>query len=99
MFHDDFNCWRWLVRYESCFAAGGRGLISLMYNIVVRPPRLAVFSDASKHAIGGYCLQTGGHYYNDLPVEEHYVLVGRAILCRVVNDICIDVLELLGKLI
>lgn len=97
MFHDDIDFWRWLV--QRGFAARGGHVTSPMYNIVVRPPRLAVFSDASKSAIGGYCVQTGSYFRYDLSADEQSRFCGANKYARGVNDISINVLELLGMVV
>jgi len=52
LFHDDLEFWRWFVARG--LAALGGSLCSPVYNIVRRPPRMAVFTDASNNAFGEY---------------------------------------------
>ena len=53
LFHDDLEFWRWFEA-RGLVSRGG-SLCSLMYNVVHRPPKMALFTDASKTAFGGYC--------------------------------------------
>ena len=45
---------------------------SFVYNIIIRPPKLTMFTDASKSAFGGYCLQTGHFFCRERSAEEKY---------------------------
>ena len=47
------------------------------------PPRLAVFSDASKTAFGRYCVQTGLYFRRSLSLDEQSRFVGSSKLTRV----------------
>ena len=47
-----------------------RGLSASMPRLVVRPPCRTLVSDASKHAVGGVCLETGQYWWYDLSEEE-----------------------------
>lgn len=96
-FHDELDFWRWLVGRG--LALRGGYLCSPMYNIVLRPPTLSVFTDASKSALGGYCTQTGQYFRYDLSAEEQSRFVGSSTLVVGVNDISINVLELLGMFV
>ena len=67
-FHGDLECWR-------CFAAEGldaRGgtLSAPMYRLLERPARRTLFSDASKTAVGGFCLETGVYWRYELNDRE-----------------------------
>ena len=97
LFHDDLEFWRWFVARG--LASRGGSLCSPMYNIVHRPPTMAVFSDASKTAFGGYCAQTGVYYRRSLTPEEQSRFVGSSKMVSGVNDISINVLELLGMVV
>ena len=55
-FHE-LELWRWFVDKGLAYRWGHCS--SPMYNIIIRPPKLTMFSGASKSAFGGYCLQTG----------------------------------------
>ena len=41
-----------------------------MYRLAARPPCRTLISDASKHAVGGFCLETGQCWRCDLSEEE-----------------------------
>ena len=97
LFHDDLEFWRWFVAHG--LASRGGSLCSPMYNIVHRPPKMAVFSDASKTAFGGYCEQTGLYFRRSLTADEQSRFVGSSKMVSGVNDISINVLELLGMVV
>lgn len=94
LFHDDLEFWRWF--HGRGLSLRGGSLCAPMYNILDRPPKLSVFTDASKQAIGGYCLQTGHYFRYDLSVAEQACFVGSSKSVQGVNDVSINVLELLG---
>ena len=51
-------------------APGGGHFSSPMYNIVIRPPLLTMFTDSAMSTFGGYCLQTGQFFRQELSAEE-----------------------------
>ena len=55
-FHDNLEFWRWIVEAGMNVSEGG--LSAPMYRLVARPPCHTLTSDASKHAVGGSCLET-----------------------------------------
>ena len=67
-----------------------------MYNLLERPARRPLFSDAPKVAIGSFCLETGVYwrYELDSAVQSRFCGSSKAVAGE--NDISIDVLELLG---
>ena len=54
-FHGELDFWRWFVDKELAYRGGH--FSSPMYNVIIRPPRLTIFTSVSKSAFGGYCLQ------------------------------------------
>ena len=46
------------------------GLVTAMYRLEARPPCRTLTSDASNHAVGGFCLETGQYWRYDLSEEE-----------------------------
>ena len=46
------------------------GLSAPMSHLVARPPCHTLTSDASKHAVGGFCLEMGQYWRYDLSQEE-----------------------------
>ena len=97
MFHEDLDFWRWFVKIG--LASRGGQFFSPMYNVLIRPPKLTLFSDASKQAVGGYCVETGHYWRYDLSAEERSRFCGSSKSVVGVNDISINVLELLGMLV
>ena len=69
LFHNELEFWRWFV--DKRLAYRGGHFSSPMYNII-RPPKLPMFTDASKSAFGGYCLQTGHFFCRERSAEEKY---------------------------
>ena len=55
LFHGELDFWRWFVDKELAYRGGH--FSSPMYNVIIRPPRLTIFTSVSKSAFGGYCLQ------------------------------------------
>ena len=55
-FHDNHEFWRWIV--EAGMDASEGGLSAPMYRLVARLPCHTLTSGASKHAVGGFCLET-----------------------------------------
>ena len=70
-----------------------------MYNIVQRPLKMAVFTDASKTAFGGYCEQTGLYFRRELTDAEQSRFVGSSKMVSGIHDVSINVLELLGMVV
>ena len=97
LFHDDLEFWRWFEA-QGLTPCGG-SLCSWMYNIVQRPPKMAVFTDASKTAFGGYCEQTGLNFRRELTVAEQSRFWGSSKMVSGVNDVGINVFELLGMVV
>ena len=56
-FQGDLEFWRWFV--EEGLDARGRTLSAPTYHLLERPSQRTLFSDASKTAVGGFCLETG----------------------------------------
>lgn len=94
MFHDDLEFWRWFE--QRGLASLGGQLCAPMYNVVLRPPVMAVFADASKTAFGAYCVQTGCYFRRDLTCDERSRFVGASKSVSECADVSINVLELLG---
>ena len=93
-FHDVLEFWRWFVAHG--LASRGEQFTSPMYNIVTRPPQLTLFSDASKQAVGGYCLETGQYWRYDLSAEEQPRCCGSAASLVGVNDVSVKVGRVFG---
>ena len=72
-----------------------------MYNIVQRPSKMAVFTDASKTAFDGYYEQIGLYFCRELTVAEESRFVGSTSSKIIfgVNDISSNVLELLDMVV
>ena len=68
-----------------------------MYRLVLRPPTLSLFSDASGVAVGGYCLESALWWRYDLSDAEHANVKGSTVHSE--DDISINVLELLGMVL
>ncbi|CAB1112908.1 unnamed protein product [Ectocarpus sp. CCAP 1310/34] len=68
-----------------------------MYNLVLRPPRLAIFTDASKSAFGGFCAETGAYFRRALTSDEQSRFVGSSKSVEGVDDISINVLPEAGN--
>ena len=69
-----------------------------MYHLLERPAQRTLFSDASK-TVGGFCLETGVYSRYDLTAQEQSRLCGSKKSVRGVDDLCINVLELLGMVV
>ena len=65
-FHGDLEFWRWFAA-EGLDARGGT-LSAPMYRLLERPARRTLFSDASKAAVGSFCLETGVQRPGAVPV-------------------------------
>ena len=96
-FHGDLEFWRWFA--TEGFESIGGCLSAPMFNLVSRPPQRTIFSDASKQAIGGFCLETGVYWRYDLTKDEQARFCGSSQAVKGMNDISINVLELLGMVI
>ena len=96
-FHRDLEVWRSFVA-EGLYARRGC-VLAPMYHLLERPARRTVFSDASKAAIRGFCLETGIYWrYEPYPAEQS-CFCGSSKTVEGVNDISINVLELLGMVV
>ena len=96
-FHGDLEFWRWFVE-EGLDARGGT-LSAPMYHFLERPSQRTLFSDASKTAVGGFCLETGVYWRKDLDAGERSRLCGSIKSVAGENDISINVLELLDMVV
>ena len=67
-FHGDLEFWRWFA-VEGLDARGGT-LLAPMYRLLEHPARRTLFSDASKTAVGGFCLETGVYWRYELNDRE-----------------------------
>ena len=65
-FHGDLELLRWFAA-EGLDARGGT-LSAPMYRLLERPARRTLFSDASKAAVGSFCLETGVQRPGAVPV-------------------------------
>ena len=97
LFLDNLDFWRWFV--DTRLAHRGGHFSSPMYNIVIRLPKLTMFTDASKSAVGGYCLLTGHLFRSELSAEEKFRFWGSSKYVTGFNNVSINVLELLGMLV
>ena len=93
-FHADLEFWRWFV--DKGVDARGGVLSAPMDHLLERPAQRTLFSDASKTAVGGYCLETGLYCRYDLTAQEQSRFCGSSKSVRSVDDLSINVLELLG---
>ena len=83
---------------EGLDARGGT-LSAPMYHLLERPSKRTLFSDASKTAVGGFCLETGVYWRYDLDAGERSRFCGSSKSVAGENDISINVLELLGMVV
>ena len=67
-FQGDLYFWRWFVE-EGSDARGGT-LSAPMYHLLERPSQRTMFSDASKTAVGGFCVEPGVYWRYDLYAGE-----------------------------
>ena len=95
--HADLELWRWFV--DKGVDARGGVLSAPMYHLLERPAQRTLFSDASKIAVGGYCLETGVYWRYDLTAQEQSRFCGSSKSVRGVDDLSINVLELLGMVV
>ena len=65
-----------------------------MYHLLERPAQRALFSGASKTAIGGFCLETGVYWRYDLGTEEQPRFCDSSRSVAGMDGISINVLEL-----
>ena len=70
-----------------------------IYNLVSRPAKRTIFPDASKRAIGGYCLEAGCIVLEVWTSEGRTGKISWIEPGRNINDISINALELLGVVI
>ena len=96
-FHADLEFWRWVV--DNSAGARGGVLSAPMYHLLERPAQRTLFSDASKTTVGGYCLETGVYWRYDLTAQQQSRFCGSSKSNRGVDDLCINVLELLGMVV
>lgn len=97
MFEDDHDIWRWFAHKR--LDSQGELSSSRTYNIIARPPQLRIFSDASKRAVGGYCVETGWFYRYDLSIKERSLVGSSESVVGVsdtISDTIINTLELPG---
>ena len=71
-------------------------LFAPMYRLVARTPCRTLISDASKHAVGGFGLETGQYWQYDLSEEELARFCGSSKHLQSQDSFSINVLELLG---
>ena len=79
--------------------ARGGVLSAPMYHLLERPAQRTLFSDASKTAVGGYCLETGVYWRYDLTAQEQSRFCGSSKSVRGVDDLSVNVLERLGMVV
>lgn len=96
-FHGDLEFWRWLV--EAGIDKRKACRVAPMYRMVARPPFRTLFSDASKNAVGGYCLEMGWYWRYTLSEEEQSRFCGSSKDLLSQDSISINALELLGMVI
>ena len=96
-FQGDLEFWRWFVE-EGLDARGGT-FSAPMYHLLERPSQRTLFSDASKTAVGGFCLETGVYWRYYLDGAERSRFCGSSKSVAGENDISINVLELLGMVV
>ena len=96
-FQRDLEFWRWFVK-EGLDARGGT-LPAPMYHLLGCPSQPTLFSDASKTAVGGFCIEPGVYWRYDLDEGERSRFCGSRKSVAGENDISINVLELLGMVV
>ena len=92
--HGDLKFWRWIV--EADMDASEGGLSAPMYRTLARPPCRTLTSDASKHAVGGFYLETGQYWWYGLSEEDLARFCGSSKHLQSQDSISINALELLG---
>ena len=72
-----------------------------MSHLLERPAQRTLFSDASKTAVGGYCLETGVYWRYDLTDQQQSRLFfcGSGKSVRGVDGLSINVFEFLGMIV
>ena len=78
---------------------GGGTFRRPMYNIIIRPPELTMYTDASMSVFRGYSHQTGPFFRHEQSAEDKCRFCGSRKHVTVFNDISIYVIELLGMLV
>ena len=96
-FQGDLQVWRWFV--EERLDARGGTLSALMYHLPECRSQCTLFSDASKNAVGGFCIETGVYWRYDLDAGERSRFCGSSKSVAGGNDISINVLELLDMVV
>ena len=96
-FHAGLDFWRWFV--DKGVDARGGVLSAPMYHLLERPAQRTLFSDASKTAFGGYCLESGVYWRYDLTAQEESRFCGSSKSVSGADDLYINVLELLGMVV
>ena len=76
--------------------ASERGLYTPMYRLVARPPCRPLIPTASRHAIGGFCIETGQYWRYDLSEEDLVHFCGRSKHLQLQDSISSNAPELLG---
>ena len=67
-----------------------------MYRLVARPRCRTLVSDAFKHAVGGFCLETGSHWRYGVSGEELVCFYEITKHLQTQDSFSISALELLG---
>ena len=100
-FHADLEFPRWFVDkdVEPRVAVLSARCTAPMYHLLERPAHRTLFSDASKTAVGGYCLETGVYWRYDTTAQEHSRVCGSSKSVRGENDLSFNVLERLGMVV
>ena len=70
-----------------------------IYRLVARPPCRTLVSDASKHVVGGFCLETDQYWRYDLSEEEPARVCESSKHLQWQDGVSINALELLGMLV
>ena len=84
-FHANFEFWRWFVG-KGVDERGGV-LSAPMNNLLERPAQRTFFSDASKTAVGGYCLEIGVCWRYDLTAQKQSLFSSSSKPVRGVDDL------------
>ena len=96
-FYADLEFWRWLVDKgaDTCIGV----LSAPIYHFLERPAQHTLCSDASKTAVGGYCLKTRVYLRYDLTDQEQSRFCGSSKSVNCVKDLSINVIEHLGMVV
>jgi len=94
-FHDDLAFWR-LILDMNTGMDGVTRLEAPLHCCFLQPPSRILVSDASGHAMGGYCLESGKWWRIDFTPDEQARLRAHV---RHRDDLSINVFELLGMVI